>query len=166
VSSGGENELGELLARAYRYALALTHDESRAADLLQEACLAVVKAKGSWNRGYLFAAVRTRHLNQVRRAHLIVVEPLEDPDLLEGHSSGDPLEASDPFELRDEDLEAALGILSDAQREALFLTVVEGYTAGEIGDLTGRPRGTILSLIHRARHKLRAHLGSREEVQA
>jgi DNA-directed RNA polymerase specialized sigma24 family protein len=32
---------------------------------------------------------------------------------------------------------------------------VEGYSAREIGELVGRPRGTILSMAHRARQRMR-----------
>jgi DNA-directed RNA polymerase specialized sigma24 family protein len=35
--------------------------------------------------------------------------------------------------------------------EALFLHEVEGYSASEISPMTGQPRGTVLSLMHRAR---------------
>ena len=53
-------------------------------------------------------------------------------------------------------LEQLLTRLRDIEREALFLHVVEGYYAGEIAALTGRPRGSVLSLIHRSRKKLAA----------
>ena len=49
-----------------------------------------------------------------------------------------------------------LAKLRDIEREALFLHIVEGYSANEIATLTGRPRGTVLSLIHRSRKKLAA----------
>ena len=40
-------------------------------------------------------------------------------------------------------------------REDEVLAIVEGYTAHEIADMTQRPRGTILSLLHRTKEKLR-----------
>jgi len=52
-------------------------------------------------------------------------------------------------------LESALGTLRPEEREVLFLTAVEGFTAREVSQLTRRPRGTILSLAYRARIKLR-----------
>lgn len=152
----------DLLDRGFRYALSLTHHEARAADLLQEACLAVVKAGGSWTRAYLFTAIRSRHLNQRARDRLVVLEPVADAEVpteddVFGGLTDDPLEA-----LEDEALAQGLGSLPAAQREALFLAAVEDYTAQEIADLTDRPRGTVLSLIHRARHKLRALLSPSE----
>ena len=41
---------------------------------------------------------------------------------------------------------------------SIVLSVVEGYTAREIAELLGVPRGTVLSLMHRARGKLRRWL--------
>ena len=51
-------------------------------------------------------------------------------------------------------LDWMLAQLRDVEREALFLHVVEGYSVNEIAVLTGKPRGTVLSLIHRGRQKL------------
>ena len=63
-------------------------------------------------------------------------------------------------------LNRALAALRPAERETLFLADVEGYTAQEIADLTGHPRGTVLSLIHRTHRKLRDLLEqSREEIR-
>ncbi len=53
-------------------------------------------------------------------------------------------------------IDQMLSKLRDIEREALFLHIVEGYSANEIATLTGRPRGTVLSLIHRSRKKLAA----------
>lgn len=53
-------------------------------------------------------------------------------------------------------IDQMLSTLRDIEREALFLHIVEGYSANEIATLTGRPRGTVLSLIHRSRKKLAA----------
>ena len=53
-------------------------------------------------------------------------------------------------------IDQMLSGLRDIEREALFLNIVEGYSANEIATLTGRPRGTVLSLIHRSRKKLAA----------
>ena len=59
------------------------------------------------------------------------------------------------------DIELLMSRLRPEESEALYLNVVEGYTASEISEQTGSPRGTILSLIHRAREKLAKALGSK-----
>ena len=62
-----------------------------------------------------------------------------------------------------DDLKAPLEALRPEEREALFLNVVEGYTVQEVADLTARQRGTVLSLIHRAKRKLREALTSESD---
>jgi RNA polymerase sigma-70 factor, ECF subfamily len=58
-------------------------------------------------------------------------------------------------------LHEALGSLREDERETLFLAVVEGYTAEEIAQLSGRPRGTVLSMLFRAKGKLREKLSGK-----
>ena len=51
-------------------------------------------------------------------------------------------------------LDNALAKLRPTEREALFLAEVQGYTAQQVADQTGRSRGTVLSLLKRSRKKL------------
>ena len=53
------------------------------------------------------------------------------------------------------DLDHMLAILRLNEREMLFLHYHQGHTAEEIAQMTNQPRGTVLSLIHRAIAKLR-----------
>lgn len=149
--------LRALLQSGFRYAFALTRQRCAAEDLLQDAWVAVLQAGGPRHRGYLFAAIRSRFLNVHRRESLVSVVPLGDLDV----------EIADESARADEDvvaridaaqLESALSLLRPLEREALYLAAVEEYTAQEIADLTRQPRGTVLSLIHRARAKLRRAL--------
>jgi RNA polymerase sigma-70 factor (ECF subfamily) len=152
-------DLRELLLSGYRYALSLTHHRAQAEDLVQDAWVAVLQAHGPRTRAYLFTAIRSRFLNWHRRERLVPMVPLDDPY----DASGDdpPLPAVDP-----EELERALGTLRPVERETLYLACVEGYTAKEIGVLTQVPRGTVLSLLHRARRKLRRALSSEHDAEA
>ena len=59
--------LEDLLHEAYRYACALTHDPMAAEELVQQACLSVIQAGGTWSRGYLLRAVRSRFYDRHRR---------------------------------------------------------------------------------------------------
>lgn len=154
-------ELEDLLQRAYRYALALAHDPDRAADLVQDACVALLAADGEWTRGYLFAAVRSRFIDQYRRGRLVVMESIDEAP------AGWDASAVDEERLHVEiaALERGLGLLGREEREVLFLAAVEGYTAREIAAATERPRGTVTSLIYRARRKLLALL-SEDETEA
>ena len=52
--------LGELLQCGYRFALSLTHDDARAADLVQDAWTSVPQAQGPWSRAYPLPTIRRR----------------------------------------------------------------------------------------------------------
>jgi RNA polymerase sigma-70 factor (ECF subfamily) len=53
-----------------------------------------------------------------------------------------------------EEVADLLARLHDVERELLYLWAVEEYTIDEISELTGAPRGTLLSRLHRLRGKL------------
>jgi RNA polymerase sigma factor (sigma-70 family) len=148
------DSIDELLDRAYRYAFSLAHDAIEAEDLLQEACLSILASGGSWERAYVFATIRNRFIDRYRRNRKILFLSLDN----EGQETeGDfaDLNWDVPDVLQNGHLGRALGSLRAEEREALFLAVVEGYTAEEIAKLTSRPRGTVLSLLYRTKAKLR-----------
>ena len=140
-------DLNDLLRRAFRYALSLTHDRAGAEELVQDACLGVSRAGGPWRIEYLIAAIRNRHCDLCRRRRTLEFHPLEqDVAAAPFTSDGDP------------ELESALASLRAEERELLYLAAVEEYSASRIAEMTGRPRGTVLSAIHRAKQKLRGLL--------
>jgi len=149
--------IDELLDAGYRYALSLTHDVTEAEDLVQDASLALLASGALWERSYFFATVRNRFIDRYRRSRKVLFLALE----ADGGTATDPPDFTWelPDVLETGLLEQALEQLRAEEREALFLAVVEGYTAEEIGKMTDRPRGTILSLLHRAKKKLRGLLG-------
>ena len=152
--------LDELLQRGYRYAVSLTHDPARAEDLLHDAWLAILQAGGPRAVGYLFSSIRSRFINQTRHERLVPMvqwdEALEQ-GLLDSTGAGENA-ADGRLRVSQGALERALSQLRPIEREALYLATVEGYTAAEIADLTRQSRGTVLSLVHRARAKLRRFL--------
>ncbi len=150
-----QEETKTLLRHGFRYALSLTHEITEAEDLLQDAWVAVLRAGGPQKRAYLFSAIRSRFLDQRRRAQLVVIESLEDNNL---HPGQETQPSNEMIFADTEMLDKALSILRPVEREALLLSEIEGYTAQEIANLTGQPRGTVLSLIYRSRHKLKKHL--------
>ncbi len=151
-SSSGH--LDELLDRGLRYALSLTRDRSDAEDLLQDAAAAMLAKGVEWEIYYLFASIRNRFIDRCRRTQRVTFVPLENH--LPFANACDTREAADCLE--GDRLHRALASLRDDERETLFLSVVEGFTAEEIGRFTGRARGTVLSVIFRAKRKLRAML--------
>ncbi len=157
------DEIDALLNAGYRYAYALAHDAGEAEDLLQDACVSILAAGGAWERPYLFATIRSRFIDRYRRNRKILFLSLDANDERYEEDLAD-VNWEAPDVLESGMLERALGSLRAEEREALFLAVVEGYTAEEIARLTARPRGTILSLLHRTKAKLRGLLQKRREV--
>lgn len=139
----------ELLQSAYRYALSLTGDPGTAEDLAHQGWLRLLRRHGKVPRqGSLFLTVRRLFIDCYRRDRRVEFVPLED---LDREPPVPPVPVIERF-----DLERLLGELRPKEREALYLHAVEGYSATEIGRLTQQGRGTVLSLIHRARKKLAA----------
>jgi RNA polymerase sigma-70 factor (ECF subfamily) len=147
--------LDEVLQRGYRYAFSLANDREEARDLIQEACLRIAQRGGPWNLPYLLTVVRNIFIDERRRRRVLSFRPLEEANAV-----------SSPSVIPDPDLGTALQSLGSLERELLFLSVVEGYTAAEIAHHTGRPRGTILSALHRTKAKLRQWWRERAEETA
>lgn len=150
------HDLRALQDRGLRYAVALTGDLPAAEDLLQEAWASVLSAGRVGSAPYLFTAIRSRWIDGHRRA-------AARPVLVSEVERGAPPEV--------ERLMVAdalwMGLLSlpPAQREALYLNLVEGWTAEEIGHRVGSPRNTILSHLRRGRAALKLWLRTNlEEV--
>ena len=148
--------LRDLLQRAYRYALALSHDETAAEDLLQEACAAVLQAGGPWNDRYLITCIRSRFTDRWRRSRRSVAIVNGSPeevsnDVADGGAVQGPLGEA-------VQLDEALGRLRPEEREALFLHVIAGCTAAQVADLMETSRSGVLSLMQRGRRKLQAML--------
>ncbi len=147
-----------LLEGGYRYAFSLTHDSAEAEDLVQDACLTMLSRSAPWERPYFFATLRNRFIDRYRRNRKILFVALDQRD----GADEEPIDSNweVPDVLGSGRLDRVLAELKVDERETLFLAVVEGYTAEEIARLTARPRGTILSLLHRTKKKLRHILGA------
>lgn len=138
--------LNELLQHGYRYAFSLTHSSDLAKDLVQEACLKVMQQSKPLEIGYFIRVIRNTFIDDFRRGKKVMYSSIEN-----SYNEADDM----PFPTTEPNLERALDGLPVHEREILFLAVVEGYTAKEIGNLTNRPRNTILSIISRTKQKLK-----------
>lgn len=145
------NNTEQLLQAGYRYALALRGQPADAHDLVHEAWL---RLNAQWvpimTKARLFRTIRNLFIDQYRRDQMMVLEPMDMQG--ETHLAQD---ISLEREIHARELSDCLAQLRAPEREALFLSSVEGYTVTEIARMTGRPRGTVLSLIHRAKEKMR-----------
>jgi RNA polymerase sigma-70 factor, ECF subfamily len=146
------------LQRGFRYALSLCCNETEAEDLVQDAWLRLYPAHQSKiDIGLLITAIRNLYIDRYRRSRLIVVEPYDEnlPD-----SGWDR-------NILPHEMDEALAQIRPEEREAIYLNVVEGYTAQEIAQITDTTRNSVLSLIHRGKKKLAVLLrDSEQEDQA
>jgi RNA polymerase sigma-70 factor (ECF subfamily) len=146
-----EDTLEALLQSGFRYACSLTHQHSEAEDLVQEAWLKLARRKQPvWNKALFFVTLRHLFVDRYRHTRLIALESL---DKVFEESSGE-LASEQEVAMDVELLGRSLSMLRVEEREAIYLHLVEGYTAAEIAELTERSRNTVLSLIHRGRKKL------------
>ena len=146
------DDLDDLLQRGFRYALALTHDRPFAEDLVQDACLNLTRRGGPWKLSYFFATIRNRFIDRTRQMAILKFHPLNGAE-----------EPIAPAAFADDELERALGELRPEERELLYLSAVESLSASDLAAQTGRPRGTVLSILHRAKAKLRQRLSGDEQ---
>ena len=148
-----DNNLEALLQSGFRYACSLTHQHAEAEDLVQEAWLKLTRSKRSeWGKSLFFVTLRNLYIDRYRRNRLVVLEPLDEQSIDPGRCDAPGNEQEIAMDIQW--LERSLCILRVEEREALYLHLVEGYTAAEVAELTERSRNTVLSLIQRGRKKL------------
>jgi RNA polymerase sigma-70 factor, ECF subfamily len=161
VAGGDRDALAQLYdrhaAQLFAHALALVRSRPDAEDLVQGAFLKLagigapllgIRSAGA----YLHAMVRTAFLDGQRHRATAAEEPIA------ARNDAEPGAASDPDLLP---LRQALGRLPAAQREAVVLHAVEGFTFREVAKMTGVPTWTAASRYRLGLARLRQILGVR-----
>ena len=152
------------IPRLRRYARALTRDAARADDLVQS-CLVRAIAKGHlWEpgtdlRAWLFTILHNQNVNDIRRSvREGVAVAVEDvaPVLTVAPSAGASLQ------LRD--LERAIKLLPEEQRQVILLVGLEGMRYEEAAAVLDIPIGTVRSRLSRGREMLRRLMDMKEEA--
>ena len=155
-------DLAELLQRGFRYSLALSNDRTKAEDLLQEACLRVHRINGPWQFPYLVSVIKNCYIDMYRRTKLhktINIDEVGESRIKNGRMKQEDHQDKIIFK---NILENALEKLTPNEREVVFMSVVEGVTTSEIAKIIHKPKGTILSLLHRGKQKIRTFLESKQ----
>jgi RNA polymerase sigma-70 factor, ECF subfamily len=148
------NELEELLNRGYRYALSLTNNNDDAFDLVQNAYIKIVEKGKPLIISYLIITIKNLFIDTKRKEKLRFKWFKTTSKTTIYH----PNFTVEPY------LEKILALLPVKNREIIFLSIVEEYTAQEIADLMNIPRGTILSILSRTKQKLRLKLKEKKEM--
>ena len=150
-------------AMAYAIALRITADPTLAEDVVQDAFLGVWRHAERYAEGrgsvktWLLAIVHHRAIDAVRRRR--PASELPDPEL----PAPPQLVVADVWpevagRLDAVEVRAAIGTLSDVQREAIELAYWGGLSQTEIADRTGAPLGTVKSRMRLGLLALRQQL--------
>jgi len=160
IKAGDQAAFNRLLARhlstIHRYVVRLTHSHADADELAQETFLRVWSKAGTYRPGtvrfttWLHRIAHNLCMDQLRRTQ---PEPLEDPDEHPSEQSG-PERLAEARETAVR-LERALAALPAAQRAALLLTEVQGFSNKQVADIMNLGVRAAESLLARARRTLR-----------
>jgi RNA polymerase sigma-70 factor (ECF subfamily) len=138
-----------------RYAHALTRGAVRADDLVQNALVRAIAKQHLWQpgtdlRAWLFTLLHHQNVNDVRRS-------LREGDRVPVERVAPTLATvSDPtaaLEIRD--LERAIAVLPEEQRQVLLLVGLEGMRYEDVAAILDIPIGTVRSRLSRGRETLR-----------
>jgi RNA polymerase sigma-70 factor, ECF subfamily len=151
------------IPRLRRYARALTRDAARADDLVQSCLVRAIAKEHLWVpgtdlRAWLFTILHNQNVNEIRRSvREGVVVAVEDvaPALTVAPRVGASLQ------LRD--LERAIRLLPEEQRQVILLVGLEGMRYEEVAAVLDIPIGTVRSRLSRGREMLRRLMDMKEE---
>jgi RNA polymerase sigma-70 factor (ECF subfamily) len=150
----------------YRVALSLTRNPADAEDLVQDAVLRAYRAidrfDGRYPRAWLLTIVRNTHYNRTRRRTPLLFRDGESAEaalenLGDHEPSAESVVVNPQFEAVVVD---ALNDLPEKFRAPVDLVDVHGLSYQETADALGIPIGTVMSRLHRARARVRAHLNT------
>ncbi len=164
----GDRDAFDLLVRrhigtAFAVAISTLGEVADAEDAVQDAFIRALERLddcrdpgkfGAW----LTSIVRNRAHSLLRRRKVRLAAPLDEGRAAERGGRHDPVAETDRSLLREE-LTAALGELTEQQREVVLLHDLEGFRHREIAERLELPEGTVRSHLFHARRKLRARLG-------
>lgn len=148
------DELQSCLPSLHRFALSLTRNSDRAADLVQDSVeRALRKAHlfdGSNLRAWLFTVCRRIFLNQIRmekvRGYSSCIE--------DAPQSSVSVEQTQELKMHFNDVAEAFKQLPHNDQVVLSLVVIEGLKYNEVAKLLEVPIGTVRSRLSRARARL------------
>ena len=152
------------IPRLRRCARTLARDAARADDLVQNCLVRAIAKEHLWEpgtdlRAWLFTILHKQNVNEVRRAvREGVAVAMEDvtPALMMAPR------ASATLQLRD--LERAIRLLPEEQRQVILLVGLEGMHYEEVAAVLDIPIGTVRSRLSRGRQMLRRLMGMKEDL--
>jgi RNA polymerase sigma-70 factor (ECF subfamily) len=152
------NDLVAAIPNMRAFAVSLCGNPDRADDLVQETLMRAWRHLESFQEGtnfkaWLFTILRNHYFSELRKTKREVT----DADGEIAARVAVPPEQQGNLDLAD--LNKALALLSDDQREALILVGAEGFSYEDAAAIAGCAVGTIKSRVSRARSKLAELMG-------
>jgi RNA polymerase sigma-70 factor (ECF subfamily) len=144
----------------YRVARSLTRHPADAEDLVQDTLLrahrSIATFDGRHPRAWLLTIMRNAHLNRIRRPRPELMHDPGDAALTPSAS----VDAPDGFvdQALDTEVARALDDLPAKFRQVIEIVDMEGRSYATAAEVLGVPVGTVMSRLHRARARIRAHL--------
>ena len=156
-----EDQLLAVLPRLRRFARALSRDPADADDLTQASIEKALKARQQWQPGtrmdsWMYRIMRNAWIDTAR-ARARAAETFV-PEEAGANIAADGARGIEAHVALGE-LDAAMRMLPDDQREAVALVLVEGLAYKEAAEVLEIPMGTLTSRLVRGRQALIARLG-------
>jgi RNA polymerase sigma-70 factor (ECF subfamily) len=159
-ASAFESLVKRHIRAAHAVAFAVLGENADADDAVQDGFLSAMQHLDSCSpaekfRAWLLTIVRNRAFDLKRRGRVRTVEMLEEGTAQTHEPS--PLDMAERSELNAQ-LSAAIGTLTDTQREVLMMHDVEGWKHADIAGLLGLAESTVRVHLLHARRRLRTQL--------
>lgn len=148
-----------LVPQLRAFARFLARDVARADDLVQDAVVRALERQDAWEEGsdlraWTFRLLRNLFLDQQRRRRV-------EARGLAHIAPATAAAAVQPGRDALHDLDAMMGALPPAQREALILVAAMELDIAEAASVIGAPEGTVKARVSRARAALAREFGAR-----
>ncbi|KTH33943.1 RNA polymerase sigma factor [Klebsiella aerogenes] len=150
-----DSQLAAHLSRLWRYGLVLSHNRDVAEELVQATCLRALEKSAQFTPGtridrWLFSILHSIWISELRARQVRLGQGVVECEELAAPEPGE----QDDTRWRYRQLMLRVNQLPEAQRNAVFLVYVEGFSYQEAAETLSVPIGTIMSRLAAAQETL------------
>lgn len=155
TTSDVRQQLAVHLTRLWRYGLVLSRSRDMAGELVQATCVRALEKSAQFAPGtridrWLFSILHSIWISDLRARRVRMGQGFVDTEDLLAPDTGE----QDEDRQRYQQIMHRVNALPEAQRNALFLVYVEGFSYQEAAETLSVPIGTIMSRLATARATL------------
>jgi len=159
-------QLAAHLSRLWRYGMVLSRNRDVAEELVQSTCVRALERSAQYQSGtridrWLFTILHSVWISDLRAQRVRAGQGVVDSDDLHAPDS----QPQDEQRRQYQKVMQRVGQLPEAQRNAVFLVYVEGFTYQEAAETLMVPVGTIMSRLAAARATLARQTSQAAPVQ-